>query len=186
MRFFTKPPPSAGYVLEESFDRCGQAVFSKDGLHRYALVRSFEHPDVLMNAVKVGLFVGLNPSSAGSSKNDTTVSKDVGFAQRLGCDAVIKVNLYSAIMTESARLRETSLVGPEFVEVMRLVWDIVHQLTKTLLCWGSHELVTRERVWAVAPLLPRPFECFGTTADGQPRHTCRLPYATPLQRWKGI
>ena len=72
---------------------------------------------------------------------------------------------------------------------MRLAWDIAHQpcvMTKTILCWGSHELVTRERVWAVAPLLPRPFECFGTTKDGQPRHTCRLPYATPIERWKGI
>lgn len=97
--------------------------------------------------------------------------------------------VYSAVMTDSSRLHETGLVGPDFSEVMRLVWDISHQpcvLTKTLLCWGSHELVTRERVWAVAPLLPRPFDCFGTTQDGQPRHTSRLPYATPIQRWKGI
>lgn len=198
MKFFNKPPSDAGYVLEESVD--GSAIFSKDRAHRYALTRQWAASllhDSAEEQKRVVIFCGLNPSRAGASTQDQTILKEIGFATRMRSSALIKVNLFSAIETYSARLpggrhealpfRE--LIGPDCAAVLEQVAEIAHRrdvLSKTILCWGSHELVTRERITAVLPYLPGPFECFGTTADGHPRHTSRIAYATPIERWKGV
>lgn len=187
--FFAKPPATAGYVLNASFDDLGSAIFSKCGAFRYALTRRWT--DSLFSAEPmVIIFCGLNPSVAGASNTDQTITKEIGFGTRLGACAFIKVNLFGGIETLSGKLGSLpDPIGPDFAAVLDQVAAIAHRpgtLTKTILAWGSHEMATRERITAVLPYLPGPYECFGTTADGQPRHTSRIAYSTPLERWKGI
>jgi hypothetical protein len=187
-QFFKKPPASAGYVLDESFDGSGEAIFSKCRRYRYALTRRWAGS--LFEEHRVVIFCGLNPSDAGASDDDQTIRKDRGFAQRIGASAMVKVNLFGWIETQAAALGAArDPIGPDFADVLALVEGIAHRrdvLTTTFLAWGSHPMATRERITAVLPFLPGPYECFGTTADGQPRHTSRIAYVTPRERWKGI
>lgn len=187
--FFSRPPSTAGYVLNESFDGLGSAIFSKCGAFRYALTRRWT--DSLFSAEPmVIIFCGLNPSVAGASSTDMTITKEIGFATRLGASAFIKVNLFAGIETLSGKLGDLpDPIGPDFAAVLEQVAGIAHRpgmLTKTILAWGSHEMATRERITAVLPYLPGPYECLGTTQDGHPKHTSRIAYTSAVERWKGI
>jgi hypothetical protein len=109
----------------------------------------------------------------------------------------VKVNLYDLISTDPKGLTSEpwgKLEGPEraaALDVARKYWTVGAEImgerfgSKTLLAWGSHPLATPDRIKAVLAQLPGPYWCLGTTATGQPRHTSRLAYATPLELWKG-
>jgi len=185
--------------LQELYDRSrlvldvapgGWALFSKDRSQRYALGRSWSN--MLRGSSRivppVALFCGLNPSDAGATEPDQTIRKEVGFADRIGCDELIKVNLYpwistdpEALFTVDATEYDDEVVGA----LLRIMLPTAAQVL-TICAWGGHPRATAARVAAVTRFLPGPLHCFGTTKDGQPKHPCRLAYATPLERWKGI
>lgn len=67
MKFFDKPPATAGYVLETSSDGTGSAIFSKCRKYRYALTRIL--PERRLGDVgdfdRVIIYAGLNPHPQG-------------------------------------------------------------------------------------------------------------------------
>jgi hypothetical protein len=167
-----------------SVDGRSWAIFSVFKAHRYALGRDWSgafdtEPRILFS-------IGLNPSLAGID-DDQTIRKDVGFAKRLLCTRLVKVNLYGWILTASTDLEgipARSVVGEQNDEAIAAeVAKLNPDRTLFLAAWGSHPMATHERIAAVRALLTGPLHCLGTTADGSPRHTSRIAYSTPLEGW---
>jgi hypothetical protein len=176
-------------IHERAEDGRGWAIFSDCRRYRYALGRSWQST-LLGEDNKVLLVCGLNPSTAGANEPDVTITKEVGFATRHGCTSLVKVNLYDLISTDPKGLTSEpwgKLEGPERAAALDVAWEYWSDCfaRMTLLAWGAHPLATAPRINSMLRELPGPYWCLGTTANGQPRHTSRLAYATPLELWKG-
>jgi len=156
------------------------AVFSDDRKYRYMLWRTFDPSRPPVN------FVGLNPSKASEVKNDTTISKDIGFAERWGCGMIIKTNLFAFVSTDPAGLRQAADEGRDPVGRANDLWLAAaaayteEKGGKIVFCYGDGGEYMKRYV-RVRQLIPEPY-CLGVTQAGNPKHTSRLAYATPLVR----
>jgi hypothetical protein len=165
------------------------AAFSKDRRYRYRLWRSLRFNDRRV------LFCGLNPSKAGATQNDMTITKCVGFANRgFTCfrpfGLVDVVNLNAIIETDSEVMRAMpalDAMGPRneeaILDALRLAKDAHGSLV--IAAWGSG--VSPTQVMEFQNLLRiacvERVYCLGRTKDGSPRHPSRIAYTTPLETW---
>lgn len=149
-----------------------------DGPYRYRLWRAWdEGADRLLGVL-------LNPSKAGTTDDDPTTRKFMGFARRFGFGSIELVNLYAFCATQPRVLHaaikqhgERYAVGP------RNDAEIVAACgrAKTVFAgWGAKKFA-EERAAAVKQLLRDNHQnvlCLGKTEGGQPRHPLYLPYDT--------
>lgn len=167
------------------------AVLSPCGRYRYRLDR-----DVSVFGSDRVLFVMLNPSVADASKDDPTIRKDLGFADRKWSTGRLDVvNLYGWRATDPADLRRAwergeDVIGPENDEHIAQAADAASII---VVAWGAlnlcamsvaaqeraREVVGRLRVAAAG----RPLWCFGTTLGGQPRHPLMVSYSVEPHEW---
>lgn len=157
-------------------DCAGWALFDDDTnpKHRLRIGRRWgEGP--------TALFVGLNPSTAGAVKGDTTLAKIVGFTHRLtDCRASTVANLYSYIATdtgdmEAAASRGEAIVHPDADQHLDA---LAREASIAFLVVSGHRLV-RARLPVVVDILATAgveLYCLGLTKDGFPLHPSRLPY----------
>ena len=137
------------------------------------------------------VFVGLNPSWADGRRDDPTLRRLLGFADRWGYGALEVVNLFARISASPALLRRAAdpvgeandrwlrrALGGSAVEVPAAIW----------LGWGNQG-AWRGRDGQVLQLLQASAAgrepqllCVGFTAAGQPRHPLYVAAATPPQR----
>jgi hypothetical protein len=116
-------------------DLCGGlslATISECGRYRYHLERSWaSKPDYL-------LWVMLNPSTADATKNDATIRRCIGFAQRLGYTGILVGNLYALRATNPRALRAPpggiDAVGPENNRWLRM---LAGRASKIICAWGQ-------------------------------------------------
>src|SRR5687767_7328904 len=88
------------------------AIFS-DGGEEEAFYRWYLGRDVQDEGI-IAALVGVNPSVAGVEKNDQTIRKDIGFAQRNGWRRIIKVNKFAKRATDVRELANAfDPIGPE-------------------------------------------------------------------------
>jgi len=150
------------------------AWLSDCGTYRYALYRRWSegcNPD----NYKVLTFIMLNPSTADGYKDDPTVRKCIGFAMKLGFDAIWVLNLYALRSTDPKGLwKHGDPVGPDNDEHLR---TMIEKGDTVIAAWGAH--AKPERVAEVVKLLPK-MQCLGYTKGRQPRHPLMLAYTTPL------
>jgi len=154
------------------------AKLSDDRAYRYALWRHWSwegHANCVM-------FVGLNPSTADETKNDTTISKCIGFAKRWGYGGIYILNLYALRATHPIDLVVADDPwGPGNLEAFGYYRSRVGLIVA---CWGALECRCRPSLrWQstiamVLDELAKPVVCLGKTADGSPRHPSRLGYST--------
>lgn len=160
----------------EMFDGAG-AVISSCERYRYRLYRSWGP------GKRVG-FVMLNPSTADETKNDPTIRRCIGFAQRWGYDGIEVVNLFAWRTTDPFGLdvQSCDIVGPHNDDAIK---DAVLACDKIVCGWGNHGW-RHKRNARVLELL-RGLSCtplaFGVTKGDQPRHPLYLSYGTELFRW---
>ena len=158
------------------------AVISDCGTYRYALWRTWDP------SLPVAVFVMLNPSTADADQDDPTIRRCVGFAKRWRCGSLRVVNLFAYRATDPAELRQegVDIVGPDngFHVALALSPDAFGGGPRVA-AWGAqpkHVLsrcsLRHERM---SPQIP--FQCLGTTKDGNPRHPLMVPYATELRPW---
>ena len=150
----------------------GTAWISDCGRYRYRLTRRFGLGRDLV-------FVMLNPSTADADKDDQTIRKCLGFADRMGYGGIVVVNLYALRSSEPAalwRAAEGEQEGPGNEEA----WQSAIRNADVVLAWGAHA----RRFWHMADYV-RTFADQNASrvivlhrlADGTPAHPLMLPYS---------
>lgn len=150
--------------------------FSRDGVYRYTLERSWRGMFDAGTPARVCLFVMLNPSTADASREDPTVRRCVTYAQAWGCDTLLVGNLFAFRSTDPKVLpHQTDPIGP----------DNDHHLARLagradviIAAWGIHGALhgRAERVLEILSFC-RPVQALHVTADGFPGHPLYLPKA---------
>lgn len=154
------PPPS----MQRGAD------FSPCGRYRYRLWRQWGEGSRVV-------FVGLNPSTADASRDDPTIRRCIGFAQRWGHARFDIVNLFAFRATQPVDLR--AALEPEGPDNLKAIRHAVNVSSAVIACWG-HMGGWRDQDRRVLPLLPDDTRCLGTTKGGHPRHPLFVRYGTPL------
>ncbi|WP_439398459.1 DUF1643 domain-containing protein [Bradyrhizobium sp. PMVTL-01] len=158
------------------------AIISSCGLFRYRLERDLSRPGPVV------AILGVNPSKADATLNDPTIKKDMGFGERLGWSRILKGNKFAFRSTDVKVLRTArDPIGPENDAHLE---QIMRDAEIVVAAWGPLAKVPAahrgrwKEVVKIADRVGRKLHCFGTTDDGQPRHTLMLAYDTPLIEWQ--
>jgi len=159
----------------------GDAVFSDDGRYRPLMRRWLgdAFPDRYL------LFIGMNPSTADATVNDPTCGREWTFAQREGFDAMVKANVGDYRATDPKMLLQPGVEAssPANLPTIR---QAAAGADKVVLCHGKlNKALAPAGREMVAALVKDGHNlwCFGTNADGSPRHPLYLRADTPLVRW---
>ncbi len=156
------------------------AQFNEDGTHRWVLWRAWADG-------KHALLVGLNPSKAGKTEDDTTIRKEVEFCKRWGVSGLRKVNAFSLVSTDPKAILTHPYAVGEHTDAQIALELVDPNLQMVVFAWGAFAEV-RERAKRIDQLVRRAAftpQCLGTTKDGHPKHPCRIAYATALEVFEG-
>lgn len=149
------------------------------GSYRYVLGREWGMP-VDRDPVSLA-FIMLNPSTADAEQDDPTVRKCVGFARRLGYDAIVVMNLFAYRATDPAELKRAlragvDVVGPQTdTRLQHLLAARCSASEGVVAAWGAHAPADRVRQILRMPG-SRALCTLGLTAQGVPRHPLMLGY----------
>lgn len=154
------------------------ALLDPTNTYRYVLGREWGPTD---REALVLAFIMLNPSTADADADDPTVRKCVGFAHRLGYDAIVVMNLYAYRATDPQELKRAmragvDVVGPQTDE--RLHHLLAVRCTAgdpVVAAWGAHAPEARVRE-VLSMGGSRALCTLGLTAQGVPRHPLMLGY----------
>lgn len=183
-----------------------EAVITPDNRHRYSLTRIWDKDKPMI------MFIGLNPSRANAIKNDPTITRCINYAQRWryeettfeelmqngegykGYGGMCFANIYS--------FRTPYVKGPMHPKDIEEGWrplienldvayngatdgylrHMINESKTVVCCWGAWNFIS-DRVMQVLEMIPEPY-CFGTNADGSPKHPLYLPKTATLERWE--
>lgn len=162
------------------------ARFSPCGLYRYELTRELGGGATLVS-------IGLNPSIADADKNDPTIRKDIGFAQRWGLGRVAKYNANAYCATDPKSMLRAAkagvdVIGPDNDRTLRIAAAAARDGGgKIVVSWGAN--IDGERQREIAAILtdfvnPPTLWCFGTNLDGSPVHELYQPWTRELVEWR--
>lgn len=157
------------------------AVISACGKYRYLLERRG------ITAGPTLMFVMVNPSTADAEKDDPTIRKCLGFAERNGFARVLVGNLFAYRATDVKELRKASdPIGPE--NDMHLV-AMLRNADVVVAAWGSlnklPEVLRRRwrEVVHLADRVPHQMKMIGICADGHPKHPLMVGYDAKIEAW---
>lgn len=162
------------------FDDGGAAV-SECGRYRYCLWRRTG-----LRGLKRLVFVGLNPSTADAERDDPTIRRMRGFAEREDAAMLVVVNLFAWRATHprdlfTARNAGHDIIGPENDQHLRdALW---HHDAVPVVAWGAIPAQYGPRTRDVRRLAPPVLMCLGTSKLGAPRHPLYLRRDAELARW---
>ena len=145
------------------FSKSG-AVFSDCRKYRYALWRMWnEHKPIAM-------IIGLNPSTAGHTRNDPTITRCISFARSWGYGGVCVTNLFGFRATAPTELKaHHDPIGKE-----NDAW--VHEMAKEaaikVAAWGNHGKFLN-RSLEILPSLDQ-LHCIKMNKSGEPAHPLYL------------
>ena len=167
---------------QTSLFQSGDAKFSPCGQYRYWLERDLGYQRPLV-------ICGLNPSIATATKNDPTVRKEMGFAQRWGCGRLVKVNAYAFIATDpnvmkKARKAGRDVVGPDNDAAIVRAAEVARECDGIfLVAWGANiEPQRQAEIDLLIRMIVTPM-CLGQNGDGSPVHPLYIPYDREKRPW---
>ncbi|MEU1078203.1 DUF1643 domain-containing protein [Streptomyces sp. NPDC005878] len=167
-------------VRDPDTGQCGTAVFDRHRVYRYLLTRVWT-PDA-----PLAVYVMLNPSTASALEDDPTIRRCIGFARREGTGGLVVVNLFALRATNPQALRDHK------EPVGRCNDAFIRQAVRTaggpvIAAWGAGGVLhdRSEHVMRMLRKGPRPLQCLGVTATGQPRHPLYLAGNTALRSYDG-
>ena len=163
-----------GVVRETSLSG-DEAVFSPCGLYRYLLTRGQGSPCLGV--------VMCNPSTADAFKNDPTITRVCGFAQRWGYPRILIGNVFAFRSTDPKGLRAVDdPVGPLNQEYLEL---IVWTSDRVLVAWGAHNGATIQARFIVeyAKGLGKELLALRETQAGHPYHPLYVHSTTEPKGW---
>jgi hypothetical protein len=154
-------------------DGASGAVFSPCLQYRYRLWRRWGPGRALV-------FVMLNPSTADGLKDDPTIRKCVGFAKRLGYEAIEVGNLFAFRATNPMDLRKAGYpVGPKNDTYLTMLAGVY---PTAVAAWGVNAQGQTDRTLQVVGIFARrgvPMNALALTQDGAPYHPLMLAYGEP-------
>jgi hypothetical protein len=177
-----KATTGTGWRFRDYEGSCS-ATFSPCRTYRYELRRTWKP------RARVMVFVGLNPSTADERTEDPTIRRILGFADDWGFGTLVMLNVFAFRSTDPKVLharaaRRHEVVGPDNDATIRQTFE-AHRKGKLVIGWGANgTLLERGReVAAIALAIHRRPECFGLTANGQPKHPLYLAASTKPTRY---
>lgn len=157
------------------------AIFNDAHTHRHLLWRLTGVPGPLLLALM------LNPSVAGESKNDSTVTRQIKRASLLGCTGgLIVVNAYDLVSTDPAALKtHPEPLSPHnnryIAEAARMVSD---SGGICLAGWGKHCSTDRQNyLHSLFQKLGIPLMCLKQNEDMSPMHPLYIGYSVLPMPW---
>ena len=159
----------------------GDAVFSNDGRYRPLMRRWLG--DAFPK--RYLLFIGMNPSTADATVNDPTCGREWGFTQREGFEAMVKANVGDYRATHPKMLLAPGVVASSPTNLPS-IREQAAGAARIILCHGKLNKALAPAGQALIRALSGDgldLWCFGTNADGSPRHPLYLKADTPLVRW---
>jgi len=155
----------------------GTAIFSYNGLYRYALHRRWAPGG------RTACFIMMNASTADEKTDDMTIRKGIGFSKLHGCNALYAVNLGAYISKDPRRLlRAKDPIGPKN---RMYLCAAAENSDLVIVAWGA----LQEEIWRrFGPSVDvvksmKGLKCLGRTKSGAPHHPSRIAYATTLETW---
>lgn len=152
-----------------TFGVLGEAIWSPDMSHRYALGRA-----TTASGTRRAAFIMLNPSTADADRNDPTIRRCIRFAADAGFRHLAIGNAYSYRSTSPRALAEAE--DPVRPENDRILADLVTTSEIVILAWGVH--CQRRRAWEIWTRLrgiDSKAHALRLTRDGVPGHPLYLP-----------
>ncbi len=116
--------------MNERHGGTGGAMFDGTHQYRYLLWREVSRREGSV------LFVMLNPNQADESKNDPTIRRCIGFADRWGYGRLEVVNLFAHKAPTPTLLRSCS--APVGNENDRVILEAVARSALVVVAWGNH------------------------------------------------
>ena len=166
-------------ILKETMTIQKDAIISRDRLYRYSLERTW---DASKERV---LFIMLNPSTADAIKDDATIKKCVGFAQRWGFGGIIVGNLFALrSRNPDGLLGPHDPVGPKNDAYLE---QLAAECPAVIAAWGNSgkrpglRRLFQERQSFMKELLQGRMQSLGTNKDGTPKHPVLPAYRTPRE-----
>ena len=156
----------------------GDAMMSADGRYRQRMRRWLG--DTFPRHYIV--FVGMNPSTADATVDDPTCAREWNFARREGFSGMVKCNVGDYRATHPKMLVQPGVeaVSPANIPVIR---EVAAGAARVVLCHGKlNKALAPAGREIVAALQADGIDlwCFGTNADGSPKHPLYLRADTPL------
>lgn len=152
------------------------AQVSPCGLFRYSLRRAW-----VVNPERWLMWVMLNPSTADGTKDDPTIRRCVGFAERWGYHGIIVENLYAFRATEPRDLKRAE--EPVGSENDAAIFRSAAKARRVVCAWGQRG-PKQVRTQEVARLLDGySTYAMGFTKHNYPRHPLMLPNNTRPEFW---
>jgi hypothetical protein len=154
------------------------AIFDAKRIYRYLLWRKWDE------SLPRLCFVMLNPSTADEIKNDPTIARCVGFADRWGFGSLEVVNAFAYRATDSSELKRAK--NPVGKLADRYIQEAVTRSDQVVVAWGNWGSLNERHVEMNALLKGADTYCFGITNQSQPKHPLYLRNDAALVRYEAI
>lgn len=132
------------------------------------------------------MFIGMNPSTAEAHVDDPTIAREWAFTVREGYAGYVKCNVGDYRATKPQMLLEPG-VAPSSAENLPTILDWATKAALVVLCHGKLNRALKDHGMALIAALRNqgivPM-CFGTNADGSPKHPLYLKGTAPLVRYE--
>lgn len=157
------------------------AIMSPCRRYRHLLSRFWGDPETAETA----LWIGMNPSTADADFNDPTITREIGFTQRLtGCRRYIKANIMDYRCTDPKGLLAPG-VEPRSPNNLSMICEHAVKARIVVCAWGIPPKPVRHYAGRTIEALRAvgvDLWCLGKTAEGWPRHPLYLRGDTLLER----
>lgn len=168
-----------------------KTIFSADRIHRYTLWREWAVPTASLFYTadphltyypgqhnQFAMFIGLNPSTADETKDDPTIRKCIGFAQRWGFGALCMCNIFAFRATDPKDMRKAT--DPIGDDNWRHVTKCALEAGMIVAAWGVNGAYKNQGECVLMWLRECGLgvKCLRVTNGGFPEHPLYVPYDT--------
>lgn len=177
LRAFLALDKEPGFRVDRGGALGAGAALSPCWRYRYLLWRIWDQ------SLPIWSFGMLNPSTADHQRNDPTITRCIGRAQRGGAGGLVVWNLFAWRETSPALMKQSrEPIGLCNDDAIRVA---VQNSALNIAAWGAHG-THRHREHAVRAMLGAdqvPLHTLAFTWRGEPRHPLYLPSALQPQPW---
>lgn len=140
------------------------AIFSKCRNYRYALWRTWDDSKPFV------MFIGLNPSTADETSDDTTLTRCISYAKAWGFGGVCMANLFAFRATKPSAMKASS--NPIGKENNKWLKKLANDASLVVAAWGNDGSYLK-RSEQVSELLPN-LHCLKINKSSEPAHPLYL------------